>query len=63
MVALPPGCGLGAAQPGLAAAIERRLDGDGGVAGAVETQRLPVTGLSRVAGDDPGQVVYGTEGG
>lgn len=47
----------GGAQPGLAAAVEGGLDGDGGVAWAVEPQGLAVAGVSRVAGDDPRQVV------
>lgn len=41
----------------LAAPVEGRLDGDGGVAWTVEPQRLPITRVGRVAGDDPGQVV------
>lgn len=49
------------AQPGGPAAVEGRLDGDGGVARAVESQRLTVAGMSRVTGDDPGQVVWSTE--
>lgn len=48
---------VGPAQPHLAAPVERRLDGDGGVAGTVETQGLSVAGVSGVAGDDPGEVV------
>lgn len=41
----------------LAAPVEGRLDGDGGVAWTVEPQRLPITRVGRVAGNDPGQVV------
>lgn len=48
------------AQPRPAAPIEGRLDGDGGVTRTVETQRLSVARLSRVTGDDPGQVVCNT---
>lgn len=50
------------AQPLLAAPVEGGQDGDGGVAGTVESQRLPVTRVSGVTGDDPGQVVCHTEG-
>ncbi|TNN48322.1 hypothetical protein EYF80_041484 [Liparis tanakae] len=46
---------VGAARPRRAAPVEGRLDGDGGVTRAVESQRLSVTRLSRVTGDDPGQ--------
>lgn len=49
-------------QPRLAAPIEGRLDGDGGVTWTVESQRLSVTRLSGVTGDDPGQVVCHTKG-
>lgn len=52
---------VGGAQPGPAAAIEGGLDGDGGVAGAVEPQGLAIAGVSRVTGDDPGQVVCHTQ--
>lgn len=52
---------MGGAQAGLAAAVEGRLDGDGGVAGAVEPQGLAIAGVSGVAGDDPGQVVCYTQ--
>lgn len=44
------------AQPGSAPAVEGRLDGDGGVARAVEPQGVAVAGVSRVTGDHPGQV-------
>lgn len=52
---------VGRAQPGPAAAVEGRLDGDGGVARAVEPQGLAIAGVSRVTGDDPGQVVCHTQ--
>lgn len=52
---------LGAAQPGPAAPVEGGLDGDGGVAGTVEPQGLPVAGQGRVAADDPGEVVCGRQ--
>lgn len=45
------------AEPRLSAAVKGRLDGDGGVARAVEAQGLTITRMSRVTGDDPGQVV------
>lgn len=50
-----------ATQPGTAAAVEGGLDGDGGVARAVEPQGLTVTRQGRVAGDDPGEVVCGPQ--
>lgn len=40
-----------------AAAVESRLDGDSGVTWTVQPQRLSVTRVSGVAGDNPGQVV------
>lgn len=49
------------AEPDLAAPVEGRLDGDGGVARAVEPQRRAVAGVGGVAGDDPGQVVCSTQ--
>ncbi len=49
------------AQTRLAATVEGRLDGDGGVTRTVEAQRLSVARLSRVTGDDPGQVVCYTK--
>lgn len=49
------------AQPHLAAPVEGGLDGDGGVTWTVESQRLSVTSVSRVTGDDPGQVVCYTK--
>lgn len=52
---------LPATQPGTAAAVEGRLDGDGGVARAVEPQGLSVARQGRVAGDDPGEVVCGPQ--
>lgn len=55
-----PGWRVCSAQPRPAAPIEGRLDGDGGVTRTVETQRLSVARLSRVTGDDPGQVVCNT---
>lgn len=60
-VVVSAGWRLRAAQPGLAAPVEGRLDGDGGVAGAVEPQGLSVTRQGRVAGDDPGEVVCGPQ--
>lgn len=50
------------AQPRPAAPVEGRLDGDGGVARAVEPQRLTVAGEGGVAGDDPGEVVCDVKG-
>lgn len=50
------------AQPRPATSIEGGLDGDGGVARTVEPQRLTVTGESRVACDDPGEVVCDMKG-
>lgn len=53
-VVVSSGWRLRATQPGHAAPVEGGLDGDGGVAGAVEPQGLSVTRQGRVAGDDPG---------
>lgn len=50
------------AQPRLAAPVEGGLDGDGGVTWTMESQRLSVTGVSRVTRDDSGQVVCYTKG-
>lgn len=50
-------------RPHLTAPIEGRLDGDGGMARAVEPQGRPVTGVGGVAGKDPGQVVCHTRRG
>lgn len=60
-VVVSSGRRLRATQPGRAAPVEGRLDGDGGVAGAVEPQGLSVARQGRVAGDDPGEVVCGPQ--
>lgn len=60
-VVVSSGRRLPAAQPGNAAAVERRLDGDGGVARTVEPKGLSVTCQGWVAADDPGEVVCGPQ--
>lgn len=49
------------AKPRTAAPVKRRLDGNGGMAWTVESQRLSVTRLGSMAGDDPGKVVCQTQ--
>lgn len=53
---------VGRARRRRAAPVEGGLDGDGGVTRAVESQGLSVTRLSRVTGDDAGQIVCDTKG-